>query len=118
MEGLLQPTYKEILQGQAVVQALFSVPKVGTVAGCRVTNGKITRNSLIRVLRDKQEEFKGNVASLRRVKDDVREVLAGYECGIKLENFDDIHVDDIIEAYTLEKITMTLEQAAARKIND
>lgn len=118
MEGLLQPTYKEVLQGQAVVQAIFSVPKVGTVAGCRVTNGKITRNSLIRVLRDKQEEFKGNVASLRRVKDDVREVLAGYECGIKLENFDDIHVDDIIEAYTLEKITMTLEQAAARKIND
>ena len=118
MEGLLQPTYKEVLQGQAVVQALFSVPKVGTVAGCRVTNGKITRNSLIRVLRDKQEEFKGNVASLRRIKDDVREVLAGYECGIKLENFDDIHVDDIIESYTLEKITMTLEQAAARKIDD
>jgi translation initiation factor IF-2 len=118
MEGLLQPTYKEVLQGQAVVQALFSVPKVGTVAGCRVTNGKITRNSLIRVLRDKQEEFKGNVTSLRRVKDDVREVLAGYECGIKLENFDDIHIDDIIEAYTIEKITMTLEQAAARKIGD
>lgn len=115
MEGLLEPTYKEILQGQAVVQVLFSVPKVGTVAGCRVINGKITRNSLARVLRDKQEVFKGNIASLRRVKDDVREVLAGYECGIKLENYDDINIDDIIETYTLEKITMTLEQAAAKQ---
>ncbi len=108
MEGLLEPTYKEVLQGQAQVLALFSVPKVGTVAGCRVTNGKITRNSLVRLLRDNKELFKGNIMSLRRVKDDVREVLTGYECGIKLENYDDIKVDDVIEAYTLEKVTMTL----------
>jgi translation initiation factor IF-2 len=115
MEGLLEPTYKEVLQGQAVVQALFSVPKVGTVAGCRITNGKITRNSVARLLRDNQEIFKGNIASLRRVKDDVREVLTGYECGIKLENYDDINVGDVIEAYTLEKVAMTLEGTAAKQ---
>jgi len=115
MEGLLEPRYKEILQGQAVVQALFSVPKVGTIAGCRITNGKITRNSLVRLLRDNTEVFKGNIASLRRVKDDVREVLSGYECGIKLENYDDIKVDDVIEAYTLEKIMMTLEEATLKQ---
>jgi translation initiation factor IF-2 len=109
MEGLLAPTYKEVLQGQALVQALFSVPKVGTVAGCRVTSGKVLRNSLVRLLRDNKEIFKGNIASLRRVKDDVREVLTGYECGIKLENYDDVNVGDVVEAYTLEKIAMTLE---------
>ncbi len=109
MEGLLEPTYKEVLIGQAQVLAVFSLSKVGMVAGCRVTNGKILRNSLVRLLRDKTEVFKGNIASLRRVKDDVREVLAGYECGIRLENFNKIEVSDVIEAYTLEKVIMTLE---------
>jgi translation initiation factor IF-2 len=115
MEGLLEPTYKEVLLGEAAVQATFTVPKVGTVAGCRVTSGKIVRNSMVKLFRDHKEIYKGNIDSLRRVKDDVREVLTGYECGIKLENYNDVKVDDIIEAYTLEKITMTLEEAAKRK---
>lgn len=115
MEGLLEPTYKEVLEGQAQVLALFTVPKVGAIAGCRVVKGKVTRNSVVRVLRGNQEIFKGNIASLRRVKDDVREVLTGYECGIRLENFNDIQVDDVIEAYTLEKVTRTLEEATAKK---
>lgn len=114
MEGLLEPTYKEVLVGQANVLVLFSLSKVGTVAGCRVTDGKITRNSLIRLLRDNKEIFKGNIASLRRVKDDVREVLTGYECGIRLENFNALEVGDIIEAYTLEKVAMTLEGTIAK----
>ena len=115
MEGLLAPTYKEVLQGQVLVQALFSVPKVGTVAGCRVTNGKVTRNSLVRLLRDNKEVFKGNIASLRRVKDDVREVLSGYECGIRLENYNDIKIGDVIEAYILEELAMTLEGTVAKQ---
>ena len=103
MEGLLEPLLKEVLIGQAQVLALFSLPKGGTVAGCRVTNGKITRNSIVRVIRESKEVFKGNIASLRRVKDDVREVLTGYECGIRLENYNDIQENDVIEAYTIEK---------------
>jgi translation initiation factor IF-2 len=114
MEGLLAPTYKEVLQGQALVQAVFTVSKVGSVAGCRVSSGKITRNSVARVVRENQEVFKGNIASLRRIKDDVREVLTGYECGIRLEGFDGVKEGDIIEAYTLEKVAMTLESASAK----
>lgn len=109
MEGLLEPVLKEVLIGQAQVLALFSLPKGGTVAGCRVTNGKITRNSIVRVTRDGKEAFKGKISSLRRVKDDVREVLSGYECGIRLENFNDIRENDVIEAYTIEKMAMSLD---------
>jgi translation initiation factor IF-2 len=115
MEGLLEPTYKEVLEGQANVQATFSVPKIGIVAGCRVVQGKVTRNSIVKLYRDHKEVYKGNIASLRRVKDDVREVANGYECGIKLENYNDIKEGDIIEAYTLEKIIMTLEEAAKQR---
>jgi translation initiation factor IF-2 len=115
MEGLLEPTYKEVIQGQANVQATFSVPKIGVVAGCRVVQGKVTRNSIVKLYRDHKEIYKGNIASLRRVKDDVREVANGYECGIKLENYNDIKEGDIIETYTLEKIIMTLEGAAKQR---
>lgn len=114
MEGLLEPRYNEVLTGQAQVQAIFSLPKGGKVAGCRVIDGKIQRNSVVRLVRDKQEMFKGSLASLRRVKDDVKEVATGYECGIRLENYNDVKEGDIIEAYTLEKIKMTLEEAAAQ----
>ncbi|MCP4400549.1 MAG: translation initiation factor IF-2 [bacterium] len=113
MEGLLKPRFNELLTGQAQVQAVFSLPKGGRVAGCRVTDGKIQRSSLVRLLRGKEEVFKGNLASLRRVKDDVKEVLTGYECGIRLENYNDVKEGDVIEAYTLEKVVMTLEEAAA-----
>ncbi len=115
MEGLLQPVLKEVLIGQAQVLALFSLPKGGTVAGCRVTNGKITRNSIVRVVRDNKEMFKGNIASLRRIKEDVREVLSGYECGIRLENYNDIRENDVIEAYTIEKMAMSLDGTVAKQ---
>lgn len=115
MEGLLEPTYKETLLGQAVVQATFAVAKLGTIAGCRVTNGKITRNAIVKLFRDHKEVYKGTIGSLRRIKDDVREVLNGYECGIKLENFNDIKVNDLIEAYTLEKVAGTLETAPTKQ---
>lgn len=115
MEGLLEPTYKEVLQGQANVQATFSVPKIGVVAGCRVVQGKVTRNSIVKLFRDHKEVYKGTLASLRRVKDDVREVANGYECGIKLENYNDIKEGDIIESYALEKVTMTLEEATRQQ---
>ena len=114
MEGLLEPKYDEVLIGQAQVQAIFNLPKGGKVAGCRVTDGKIQRNSVVRLVREKQEVFKGRLASLRRVKDDVKEVMTGYECGIRLENYNDVKEGDTIEAYTLEKISMTLEEAAAQ----
>ncbi|GAK59032.1 translation initiation factor IF-2 [Candidatus Vecturithrix granuli] len=115
MEGLLEPVLKEVLIGQAQVLALFSLPKGGIVAGCRVTNGKITRNSIVRVMRENKEMFKGSIASLRRVKDDVREVLSGYECGIRLENYNDIQENDIIEAYTIEKMAMSLDGTVAKQ---
>ncbi|PIE35861.1 translation initiation factor IF-2 [candidate division KSB3 bacterium] len=116
MEGLLKPRYDEVFGGQANVQAVFNLPKSGKVAGCRVTEGKFTRNSIVRVLRDKKELFKGNIASLRRVKDDVKEVLTGFECGIRLEGFNDIQEGDVLQAYVLEKVSMTLEEAVnARK---
>ncbi len=114
MEGLLEPTYKEVFMGRAVVQALFKLPKAGIVAGCRVSDGKIMRNAIVKLIRENQELFKGNISSLRRVKDDVREVMTGYECGIRLENYNDVRVADVIEAYTLEKVTMRLDGTEAK----
>jgi len=114
MEGLLAPIYTEVQIGQAQVVALFNLPRGGTVAGCRVLDGKITRNAIIRQFRNNAEIFKGTIASLRRVKDDVREVLAGFECGIRLEGRNDVKEGDILRAFTMEKMTITLEEAAAR----
>ena len=114
MEGLLAPIYTEVQIGQAQVLALFSLPRGGVVAGCRVLDGKITRNAIIRQFRNNAEIFKGTIASLRRVKDDVREVLAGFECGIRLEGRNDVKEGDILRAFTMEKVTITLEEAAAR----
>ncbi len=114
MEGLLAPVYNEVQIGQAQVMALFSLPRGGTVAGCRVLDGKITRNAIIRQFRNNAEIFKGSIASLRRVKDDVREVLTGFECGIRLEGRNDVKEGDILRAFTTEKVTITLEEAAAR----
>ena len=114
MEGLLAPVYTEVQIGQAQVMALFNLPRGGTVAGCRVLDGKITRNAIIRQFRNNTEIFKGTIASLRRVKDDVREVLAGFECGIRLEGRNDVKEGDILRAFATEKVTITLEEAAAR----
>lgn len=110
MEGLLEPEYREVVQGRAEVRELFKVPKVGTIAGCYVTDGKIMRSNNLRLLRDGVVVFDGKILSLKRFKDDAREVLTGFECGIGIEGFNDIHLGDIIEAYLTEELEKKLEQ--------
>lgn len=108
MAGLLAPVSREVYLGQAEVREVFSVPKVGAIAGSHVIDGKLTRNASVRLLRDGVVVHNGKVASLRRFKDDVREVLKGYECGISLENFNDIKVGDVIEAFEMVEEAATL----------
>ncbi|HEY6531025.1 MAG TPA: translation initiation factor IF-2 [Acidimicrobiales bacterium] len=105
--GLLQPEFEEIVTGDAEVREIFRVPKVGAIAGCYVTNGVITRNSKVRFLREGTIIWKGAVASLRRFKDDVREVAAGFECGIGLTDFQDLTPGDVIETYEDREIPRT-----------
>jgi translation initiation factor IF-2 len=104
MSGLLEPTIKETYQGRAQVLETFRIPKVGTVAGCRVTDGLIKRDSEVRLLRDNIVVFKGKVSSLRRFKDDASQVTNGMECGISIANYGDIKVNDVIEAFVTEKV--------------
>lgn len=98
LNGMLEPEFEEVVTGQAVVRDVFKISKVGTIAGCYVTDGNIERNSLVRVLRDGVVVYEGKMASLKRFKDDVKEVRQGFECGISVENFNDIKEGDIIEA--------------------
>ena len=109
MEGLLEPTLKEVGRGRAEVRDTFRVPKFGVVAGCYVTDGSIGRNSQVRLLRDNRVVYDGKVASLRRFKDDVSEVKQGFECGIGLERYQDVKVGDVIEAYQVEKVAGAME---------
>ena len=104
MSGLLEPTIKETHQGRADVLETFRIPKVGTVAGCRVTDGIIKRDSEVRLLRDNVVVFRGKVGSLRRFKDDASEVRNGMECGISIANYGDVKVGDVIEAFVTERI--------------
>ena len=104
MTGLLEPTIKETYQGRADVRETFRIPKVGTIAGCQVTDGLIKRDSEVRLLRDNVVVFKGKVASLRRFKDDASEVRNGMECGIAIANYSDIKIGDVIEAFATERI--------------
>ena len=104
MTGLLEPTIKETYQGRAEVLETFRIPKVGTVAGCRVSDGLIKRDSEVRLLRDNVVVFKGKVGSLRRFKDDTSEVRNGMECGISIANYGDVKVGDVIEAFVTERI--------------
>jgi translation initiation factor IF-2 len=108
MSGLLEPTIREVTLGRAEVREVFHVPRVGSIAGCYITDGKIPRNALARVIRDSIVIYEGKVGSLRRFKDDVAEVSSGYECGISIENFQDIKQGDVIEPYLLEKVERTL----------
>jgi len=108
LSGLLAPEEQEIELGRAEVRALFRVPRMGVIAGCMVTHGTITRGSLARLVRDGVIIYTGRVGSLRRFKDDVREVAEGFECGIGLENFQDIHEGDVIEAYEVREVARTL----------
>jgi translation initiation factor IF-2 len=101
LEGLLAPEKKEEVVGTVEVREVFKVPKIGNIAGCYVQDGKIVRSSKVRLVRDGIQVFEGGISSLKRFKDDVREVEAGFECGVGLENFNDIKVGDIIEAYRI-----------------
>ena len=108
LSGMLDPDIKEVELGQAEVRSTFKVPKVGLVAGCYVTEGKITRNARVRVVRDGVVIHDGNLGSLKRFKDDVKEVATGYECGLGFERFNDIKEGDILEAYTFEEVKRAL----------
>ena len=107
MKGLLAPKYHEVVYGHAEVRQLYKASNIGTICGCYVQDGKIIRNSLVRVVRDGIVIHEGALASLRRFKDDVREVATNYECGIALEKFSDVKVDDIIECFAMEQIPVT-----------
>lgn len=104
MSGLLKPELKEVVLGRAEVRATFKVPKAGTIAGCYILEGKINRNSQVRLIRDGVVVHEGTIDSLKRFKDDVKEVVSGYECGIGIERFNDVHEGDHIEAFTFEEI--------------
>jgi translation initiation factor IF-2 len=115
LEGLLAPEQREIVLGEAEVRQLFKISGVGTIAGCFVRSGQIRRTAKIRVVRDGVEVYSGAIASLRRFKDDVGEVKDGLECGIGVENFNDVKVGDLLEAYRIEEIARSLESAGAAK---
>ncbi|HEX6966193.1 MAG TPA: translation initiation factor IF-2 [Gemmatimonadaceae bacterium] len=108
LEGMLRPEEREVTLGEAQVRELFRVPKVGTVAGCSVRSGVINRQGRVRIIRDGVEIYDGVIGSLRRFKEDVREVREGFECGIGIENFNDLKIGDLIECYRTEEVARTL----------
>jgi len=111
MEGLLAPEKKEVVLGEAEVRQTFKIAKVGTIAGCFVRSGVIPRTGRVRVIRNGVEAYDGTLASLKRFKDDVREVREGFECGMGVENFNDIKVGDLIESYRIEEVARSLSAA-------
>jgi translation initiation factor IF-2 len=104
MKGMLDPEFVEEITGQVEVRDVFKVSKVGTIAGCYVTEGKISRDAGVRIIRNGIVVYEGKLDTLRRFKDDVKEVATGYECGIKVEKFDDIKVEDVIEAFIMKEV--------------
>jgi translation initiation factor IF-2 len=115
MVGMLEPVYQENVLGRAEVRQTFHVPKIGIVAGCYVLDGRIERGSKVRVLREQVVMYDGKIGSLRRFKEDMKEVKAGFECGIGIENFNDLKVGDILEAYELKEIKPVLDHEGERK---
>ena len=109
LEGLLEPEEREEAVGQVEIREIFKVSRLGTIAGCYVLSGKITRNSNIRLIRNDVEIYEGKLASLKRFKEDTREVSSGYECGLMVENYNDIKVGDIIEVFEVVQEKRTLE---------
>ncbi|MGE4551790.1 MAG: translation initiation factor IF-2 [Desulfovibrionaceae bacterium] len=109
MSGMLKPDIEEVYLGQAEVRETFNVPKVGTVAGCAVVDGKLTRNANVRLLRNGVVVYTGKLSSLKRFKDDAKEVAKGFECGVGLERFNDIKVGDFIEAFELKEVARTID---------
>ena len=108
MEGLLSPEEREVLLGTAEVRQIFKVPRIGTVAGCMVTQGELVRRGKVRVIRDDVQVYEGELGSLKRFKDDAKEVREGFECGLNVANFNDIKVGDLIECYKVEEFARTL----------
>jgi translation initiation factor IF-2 len=108
LSGMLSPEQQENLTGTAEVRAIFRVPRAGVIAGCYVTSGRISRNQRARVVRDGVVVYESSIGSLRRFKDDVREVAEGFECGIGIENFNDIHEGDVIEAFEVREVAREL----------
>jgi translation initiation factor IF-2 len=104
MKGMLAPKYQEAILGYAEVRQLYKASGIGTICGCYVSSGKIVRNGLIRVVRDGIVVYEGEIASLRRFKDDVREVATNYECGIAIEKFNDVKEGDVLECYIMEEV--------------
>lgn len=111
LEGMLEPEIKEVTCGTAEVREIFRIPKVGQVAGCYVQEGSLIRGDKVRVIRDGVVIYDSTLSSLRRFKDDVKEVTSGFECGVKVENFEDLKPDDILESYQIVKIAKKLEEA-------
>jgi translation initiation factor IF-2 len=107
MLGMLAPEFEEVVTGDAEVREIFSVPRIGKIAGCHVTNGTITRGSKVRFLREGAIIWKGEVRSLRRFKEDVREVQSGFECGIGLSDYQDLKEGDVIETFEEREIPRT-----------
>lgn len=108
MEGMLSPEVKEEIVATLEIRDIFKVTKVGTVAGCYVKEGKITRNTRVRIIRDGIVIYTGELGSLKRFKDDVKEVVGGYECGLNIQNFNDIKIGDIVEGYQEVEVKKTL----------
>jgi translation initiation factor IF-2 len=108
MKGILKPTYEEVILGRAEVRETFHISKIGTIAGSYVQEGTIPRGSKVRLLRDNVVVYEGKISTLKRFKNDVKEVQNGYECGIKIENFNDIKQGDIIECYTQKEVAASL----------
>jgi translation initiation factor IF-2 len=109
MEGMLSAKIEERITGNAEVRDTFKITKVGTIAGCFVTDGKINRNSKVRLIRDGIVAYTGSLGSLKRFKDDVKEVAKGYECGLNIDKFNDIKTGDIVEAFEEVEVKQTLE---------
>ncbi|MBW3554080.1 MAG: translation initiation factor IF-2, partial [Gemmatimonadetes bacterium] len=115
LEGLLTPDEKEVLLGAAEVRQIFKVPRAGTVAGCYVTEGVIRRGEKVRLVRDGVQVYQGQLGSLKRFKDDVREVREGFECGLSIDGFNDIKTGDVVESFTIEEVARTLAGAAGER---
>ena len=108
MEGMLEPTEEEVIAGNVEVREIYKISKIGTIAGCYVTNGNILRNNKIRLIRDGIVVYTGKIKQLKRFKDDVNEVKNGYECGLSIADFNDIKVGDVIESFEIKEIKRKL----------
>ena len=108
LEGMLRPEEREVVMGEAEVREIFKVSRIGTIAGCSVRSGIITKAGRVRLIRDAVEVYDGTLSSLRRFKDDVKEVKQGFECGLSLKGFNDLQVGDVVEAFEIVEVARTL----------